>query len=338
MKLMKTLKKSISAILVGVMTVMSLSSAAAFAETTVSREEQISLLMDQRDKINVNILLNSELGLDTEDLNSEFENINRKLEQLGVEELTQQEVLEKVGESDGIMPYLDTPSSANGILWNSYRSTVNISGTNYDVQTIIATQDKDGPYSRLCSEKNIIISSSSGKSAGATEVLKALINNAIDIVVDGNNYAKYIKTAYDYGRAYLSGIQTNTIISNIKASYNTNAVTTVAFNYVKKSGESDNKQVYTFVSTKHEVTVGGMIPTFTYSNGETHPNIVYIPQTNCTSTADHYNNPYWAAKLYVDPLSSASFSYAEKINVYGLDNKVIDQYGDFCPSYISQVI
>lgn len=39
MKLMKTLKKSISAILVGVMTVMSLSSAAAFAETTVSREE-----------------------------------------------------------------------------------------------------------------------------------------------------------------------------------------------------------------------------------------------------------------------------------------------------------
>lgn len=155
MKLMKTLKKSISAILVGVMTVMSLSSAAAFAETTVSREEQISLLMDQRDKINVNILLNSELGLDTEDLNSEFENINRQLEQLGVEELTQQEVLEKVGESDGIMPYLDTPSSANGILWNSYRSTVNISGTNYDVQTIIATQDPNGPYSRLCSEKTL---------------------------------------------------------------------------------------------------------------------------------------------------------------------------------------
>lgn len=95
------------------------------------------------------------MGLDTEDLNSEFENINRQLEQLGVEELTQQEVLEKVGESDGIMPYLDTPSSANGILWNSYRSTVNISGTNYDVQTIIATQDPDGPYSRLCSEKTL---------------------------------------------------------------------------------------------------------------------------------------------------------------------------------------
>lgn len=162
-------------------------------------------------------------------------------------------------------------------------------------------------------------------------------DNLVNIAVNGTSYVKYIKTAYDYGKAYISGLNTSTVISNIKATYSCAFTTTVSFKYVKKAGESDSKQVYTFVSTKCEAAVGGMFPEFTYKNGETHPNIVYMPSTNCTSTSDRYNDTWLAAKLYVDPSYYGRFSYAKGINVNGIDGKTIDKYSGYCPSYISQI-
>lgn len=137
MNLKTKIKKVISILLAGAVSIMSLSTT-IFAKNDIDISEKISLLMDQRDKVNVNLILNEKMGLEVNELKNELTEINKQLAQLGVETLTEQEIQERFGNKDGITPYMDVPTSDN-VIWNSYRSTVSINGTNYDVQTITAT-------------------------------------------------------------------------------------------------------------------------------------------------------------------------------------------------------
>lgn len=51
------------------------------------------------------------MGQDTSSIESELEDVETQLTQYGVEFLTTQEVLERFGDDDGIMPYVSVPEN-----------------------------------------------------------------------------------------------------------------------------------------------------------------------------------------------------------------------------------
>ena len=304
------------------------------AESVVDEEAVIEELYDRRDKLNVSAILNQELGLDNTELVAEIDEIDVQLAQLGVEDLTSDEVMERFGNDEEIMPYVTKPSS-NNVNWKLDTSHMVVNGVTYEIQTLTATAKTDYS-SNLRETKEIVMQCNKNTTAGALNVLKVAANSLVNLVVSSNAGAKLAKTAYDYAKAFISGLSSTTTISDVKASYMIASSTTAKFKYVRKQSDPENSQKMTYASTKCEVAVQGSFPVFTYSNGQTHPNIVNF-NDRITATPNNFESDYNAVNRFINPEATPAFAYVNGVDIYGLEGKKITRVSTICPSYPAQV-
>lgn len=326
-------KKILSAALAAMMFAMSLSST-AFADTTTDDEELINVLMDQRDKINTTAILNSELGLDISDLEKDIDRIDVQLAALGVESLTPAEVQEHFGNSDIIVPYIATPVS-NSVNWTSKLSYMTVDGVTYEIQTLTATP-KASVSSNLRETKTLVMQTEKEWQAAALAMLKVKCNKTVALVANSNPVTSFLKTLYDYGKAFVQSLSTTTTVTDVVASYTYAAATTVSFKFVKEKGQSDSNQELTYISTKCEIAVSDSLPTFVESNGATHPNIVSFTD-NLKATPNGYDNNTHAVNGYIDPSYTPISAYVGSIDIYGLEGQKISTVSTICPTYIAQI-
>ena len=327
------MKRIISSLLSAIMLAVSLP-ITAYAESGGDKETIIEELFDKRDHLNVSIMLDQELGLDTLDLETEINNINAQLKELGVEQLTSEEVQERFGSCEDIIPYIEKPES-NTVNWFLDTDIQAANGVASDVQPLTATA-KTNVNSNLKGTKNITLQTKKNWTAGALKVLEVAANKLISFAISSNAGAKTAKTAYDYAKAYLSGISTTTEISDVEASYMVSYSTTVKFKFVKKRGQPESSQQMTFISTRCEVAVHGSFPVFTYKNGATHPNIISY-NDRIVATPSGYNSNENAVKLFIDPSYTPAFAYVGYIDIYGLEGQKVTTLSPICPSYPTQV-
>ncbi len=207
------------------------------------------------------------LALDYEENQSKIEQLDKKIEQLGVVTLSDEEVEEKskillktddgTGNSQRV-----TVSSAKDTQWTSVRQNTMYNGKEYQLQIIRGIAKNAN--STLVGEDYSDSKYSYGFVAGSKNVLKLVISNGISAAGD---IAAAGVTFYDVFSEFVSGMKPTSNIEGAKCTYNTSFSVEVVYIFVKYKGALDEDQVIcymgnivtaeTLVATASGITVDG---------------------------------------------------------------------------------
>ncbi len=294
------IKKVFSMSLVFVMLLSS--NIVAFANNMNSTEDQVEYLIDYRAEL---------LSLGKY---NELENIDQRLEALGVEFLTNLEVQSKAIDTSNGIARVSTPVMEN-VTWMSSRTNYTYNGVTYEIQTLTAQPKNHN--SNLIDLSNKAISSTYRWRAGAMNAISAIGMGALGEIPGASIYI----SVYNTLSSWLSGISPTTEISAADILYSVSNVTTATFKYVKVLGESDNRQSLTYISTKCVTAIGYQYPTLEYNDGSVTPNVIQGSQKLYT-TPNGYNSNYNAVRAYNDVYSQTR-ACVSRVKITGIESKTV---------------
>lgn len=300
-KIIKSLTTTILLILLFVTTV--------FAQSSFNNVNQIDILLEKRAEL-----------ISLEKWN-EIESIDKQLESLGVEKLTSGEVEKYFSNLSDTTPYVVPPAS-NNVTWLSSRTDYTYGGITYEIQTLIAQPNQND--SNLKERGNKSISSSYKWNAGSMDALSVIASSTVGEIPGASLYL----SVYDTVRSFISGISKTTEISDAEILYSYSHVSTISFKYVKIKGESDNRQVLTYISSKGTTAVGYQYPNFVYSGSSVKPNIIQGNRT-INSIPSGYNSNLNAVKAYNTPYGKREF--VKTVQITGLESKTVSKIYPICP-------
>lgn len=274
-------------------------------------KQQVEQLLDKRAEM---------LAVDDE---TQLEIIDNQLEALGVEHMTQTEVMEKFGNESQVMPYVSVPSSAN-VTWYSYTSYYMGADATYEVQSLYA-QPKNSS-SNLRTNQSAFLVASGGIKAGLLKMLGVIGREAASQIV----ILDIASSVYDLVNAYVSGVNTTTIVQDAQAMYDTTLVETVCFQYVKVKGQSDVYQSLAHISTKIDVNTEITIKTINGVNPG-NPKI----STGYQATPPGYANSEKAVNAYRN--AGSVNSYVKNVRVTGFNDQLIISMDPLAPAFPAHV-
>ncbi|PXW86015.1 hypothetical protein DES38_1261 [Streptohalobacillus salinus] len=291
-------------------------------ENSQAKEKKIHKLYDEKS----NLLLEEDVD------QKAIDKVNKKLEKLGVEFLSYEEVTEKFPKKDieELMPELSRDSSSDigiqvsvpsqyNVDWSTYRSSVYTDGKSYNVQRLVAQPNSYN--SNLKASGNTLLRSSYNWSAGSMNAVTTVGKSAAGSIPG----ASIALTVYDTAKNFVSGISRSTIVNDADISYTWAQSTTAVFSYVKLSSQSDNYQNLSYISTKVDVSVGYQYPEFVYSGGSVKPNIIqgnantsYVPSgyDSGFNAVDAYQSPYAKSRATVSRIDITGLEYDSVAYIY----------------------
>lgn len=294
----------------------------------ISRNRQIEELFDLKAK-----LLSND-NVDTNRLND----IDKQLEQLGVEKLTQSEVQKRFPSAkialvksneypvDTVIPQVVAPSKDN-VSWSTYRVLGLYNGKYYEVQKLIA-QPNTRPSCLKFTGARIITKNLNG-AAGVINVVK-LIAGEIPI------YGRWI-SFFDAVSGTVSAIsRQTTIVGNIQVTHTWSMVTTISYQYVKEEGKPDSTQNLTFVSSRLTGESGWEIPGFAYNNGTVYPNLIQGRESYQVIPAN-YDNTDLAIRGFVNTGAINTSAVVGYVNLIGLNESDITTIYPTVPIFPDQI-
>lgn len=305
---MKKLKRTIGVLLAVLMLVPSVLVQAGEGEIILDEvPDEIEKLLEQR------------AGLVMLGEYDELDDIDCRLEELGIHKLSEQEAMEFITEHSDISTYVTKPSDG-AITWYTGRETLTYNGTDYEIQTLLATPNaKDSSLKGALSGSGKELNSTYQWQAAAMNLLKTTATGYLGQKISGFEKAW---TAYELIKPFVTALQPTSEVISTTVMYSYSWTATVSFKYVKKVGESDDYQAMTYVSSKCEAVVAWNCPTFYCdATGVAHPDILQGKQ-NLSGRAVGYNSNYNAVKAYVDPTAPRS-TYVNYIEVTGIEEKTV---------------
>lgn len=288
---------------------------------SINTEKQIQQIYDERASV---------LAERKEGYLQKYDELGKELESLGVKFLTPEEVQEKMeiakrtyqdSYPDSVSPYVVSPSN-NNYAWSSFRNTWVKNGVTYEVQHL--TAEATSRPSILWETGGIVIEKNNS--------FQAAVQNLAITVAKAGASALYEPigiaiSVYDAVKDLINdaNFDKQTEVTNIMANYTYGWYESIDFMYVKKVGESDDKQKLTFISSSVSGSMSWTIPKFTYkkSSGAIQSLSFSTSQKsfNYYDTTAHRNGSF-AVAAYLDPYAprNAYVTYAE---MKGIDNKTV---------------
>lgn len=263
----------------------------------------------------------------------ELDEIDQRLEALGVTKLSSKELQKQFINTPNIVsqkpflnikPNVSTPSAKN-VVWMSSRQNYTYAGKTYEIQTLIAQPNEYNSNLKKIGHK--AISSTYKWAAGAKEVLSISGESLVGLIP----YSNIPLTFYDCVSGFIQGISRTTEISDVEIMYSYAHTTTASFKYVKLKGQSDNNQRLTYISTKGTTVVGYQIPKFVASGITVQPNVIQGNRTR-NLVPNGYNSNLNAVKAYTD-IFAPTRAYVDKVKITGMESKVTSEIYPICPQF-----
>ena len=234
----------------------------------------------------------------------EVEELDRQLEELGVEHLTSEEVYERFGGDEAVVPYVNKPDMDN-VKWTLSKTTSKYNGIIYEIQTLIAQPNHKNSGLRIYGGK--VILANGDMAAGVAEAIKVVASAAVGFI---NKEAGIILTVYDTIKAVITKASKTMMISSAHIVYSYAFSETASFKYVKIKGRPDIEQQLTYISTKGTLAAGYQYTDLVCKNNFAMPNIIqgkiktmtYIPRgyNDTKNAVIAYGNPYPRTEACID--------------------------------------
>ena len=280
-------------------------------------EEVIVHDLARNQRIDELFYLRGQLEAKFEENIEEILRIDQELQQLGVETLTNAEVMSKMDNTALPMVELPTSPSTN---WTSRRVMVTYAGQHYDLQIIEAVPTSTSSW--LWKTNAVVSHTAEGFMAGALSVFDARLRSAVGSVpiVGGvvTAYDAFAEIAEMHNIAYSE----TTIVESATGVAIIDMKTHMKFIYVKGYGSGDNMQLLSYVGNSVYYLITSTTSQPFMINGELQPKHVTVPY-EATEESDYYTDysvpvkTYYQLRNYVAPAVTVDYSF-ETLDVYVL--------------------
>ena len=249
----------------------------------------------------------AELTRNYEENENRINEIDMELESLGVQEISELEAKNKLTEGNELSPYVVLPTSST-VKWTSYRQQTSYRGQMYEMQIIRAVPKTTN--SSLYKTLAVVDHQATSATSNVLKLTKVGASTAVgSIPIIGTA----IVTFYDVFNTIISGLSTNTVISDVSANYTTGITANYLYVWVKKVGQiDDGNQLLSYIGNYVTVDTNIAISDMFEVNGNM---VASVPSRNFsqTLTSEYYNSGY---------MDRACNVYWEHIN----NDNVINEY------------
>ncbi|MCI9078137.1 MAG: hypothetical protein HFH68_04295 [Lachnospiraceae bacterium] len=252
------------------------------------------------------------LAKDYEENQKEIEQLDKKIEQLGVVTLSEKEIEEKsklISKTGGDIENSQrvAVSSAKDTRWTSVRQNTVYNGKEYQLQIIrgIPTSENSTLYKKDTSYSK----SSSGFVAGSKNVLRLAISEGVSAT---GTVASSAITFYQAFSEFISGLKPTSSVGETECTYTTAISVEVVYIFVKYKGALDEDQVICYMGNSVEGTTAVSTPTGTNIDGKFMPD-VSSKKYSYTMNSEGYN-------LSSSYACEAFYNYNRKYNYHYLYN------------------
>lgn len=235
--------------------------------------------------------LRSLLSVDFDKNLEQIEEIDRQLEALGVEEITQEEVAEKLGVAkDSSIKSRIAVSSSSTVKWTSVREQYVYQGKSYELQIIRGVPNESyGESWRVDTQAR---KTNAGFVAASKNALKVITSKILGQLPKVGGAISTAKTFFDVFNGIISGLSTTSTIEGVDSVYMTSMKGEFLYVFVKYSGDVDaGNQIlgYGGSTVQYETSININQPL--KINGQWTPNISVAKVTG-TITSPYYSSGY----------------------------------------------
>lgn len=277
------------------------------AETIYDTEEEKVVNSHTIKTIDNLYTLRHELAVNFEENQNKIAEIDARLAELGVDELSAEEIAIKMGI---VSPRVTVPTSSKDS-WTSVRQVTVYNGNRYELQIIRAVPKSSS--STLLGSNLSYDKCSYGFIAGAKNVLKVAASAVIGAV--SGDVGTVGITFYDAFKGLISGLSSASSVGAVNCSYTTSYSVEQIYVYVKYEGASDNDQVLCYAGDAVSLATVIAIPTSVEVNGVLKP-AVETNKINYKVTSEGYS-------IYMNYACRGFYNYNLQYNfqyLYSLGN------------------
>lgn len=272
--------------------------------------------------------------------------VDFKLTQKGASFLTKDQVAQQfpdqfaaeilTSENSIVIPRIEVPEPDESEVteWISCRTTYSTGGTTYEIQKLYAQpKSQNSPLTNMGSR---IVGDNNIYEAAVYDVLDTVAVAIVDGLLEELPGASITLTLFDVAQSFVGGLTETTEVEGLNISYTWSSITTAAFAYVKRVGQSDDEQRLALISTKAQTVAGYQIPRFYYTTVQgsniLSPGIIQGDRT-ITSIAPGYDNDALAVTAYKTATGGLLHRYVDRVNISaGISTTVVNIY-PLCPRY-----
>lgn len=198
--------------------------------------------------------IRSSLSLEFDKNKDEIEEIDKRLEQLGVEEISQSEVEEKLGIATNNKARISVSSNSN-VKWTSARENYVYRGKSYELQVVRGVPTDGTSSLKRTAGTDKVFSASSRFCASAKNISRVIVNSVAGKIPVIGGTLSTLQTFYDVFKNTISGLTSTTMIEPVECTYIINYVTSYKFVFVKYSGDADaGNQILGYVGNDIDYT------------------------------------------------------------------------------------
>lgn len=255
-----------------------------------------------------------------QELESNETSLENDLKVLGVKKLSQKEVKEHFSDPDVITAQTIVPPSTSAINWYAYNYTYYKNNVSYAVMDLYA-QGLNG-------NSNLAVGANGAVLYSNKEILVKNITNIASMYVQKAIGQIPVVSWLPYEFLFSN----NTNVTNNSHVITHRSLSTVCFNYVKLTGQSDDYLDLTFRSNM--ITVASSHTLAGYNNGSP-----YSKTTDRTQTtyADNYSSAAYAVNAYISYAYNPSRSYIDSYSFYNPDRSKSIKYYVVTPEFPAQI-
>lgn len=276
------MKKIMASILVGILCILNVTPINAQQNNTYGQED---ILYKERAK----------LCIDYDKNRKEIEEIDKRLETLGVEEIPEEEVVEILKEVENysleeIPALMIAVPRENGVKWTSSRRISIYNGKKYEIQELRAIPSSAN--SSLQTTTSTVTKSATGVTA-RRNLAKIFVTSVLGNIPGVGGELSTGITIYQALKGLYNDLKETETINNIKASYVHRLGVEYTLVFVKPYGMPDaGNQVLCYAGNNIQVNANITLPTFSY-DGKTFSTGLKTQTYKGTVTSPNYDGNRW---------------------------------------------
>lgn len=240
------------------------------------------------------------------DLDDQIEDLERSLQELDVEILSDDQINEMMGD-DGVRAVV--PGSTSSLKWYSSRATYTYWGQEYMVHRVYAQALSSASNLAVIDSGSTLYDCEDVVITENTDILSIYVSKAVGLV-PWLSYLPYELTGGTF--TYLSG----TVDEVCSATYS--IMGTVCFSYVYPIEDGDDWEMLSFVSTSFKMAAAVSVAGVQNEN----PYAYTYDEINGTTASTNYSSLEMAVQAYVNGASAPRNSYVDYIQFKGPDGKL----------------
>ncbi len=338
-------RKMIALILIFVMLVP-LSSAVAADElsTSIQTEEQDIVIIhdpEKNDRIEALLALRGKLELDYEANTDAIAFIDVQLQQLGIENVSNAEIMSKLGM---VAPAIEIPST-DYVRWTSRRLVVTYHGQHFELQIYEAfachneSPLLDSTAHVETEPKTVRVAVDTALRICAAHAMQGIVDLAAEAEQEflGTSYIEMAQLSYDITTALMEAMSTSETIENVEGTAQAAISTRMRYIFVKPYQTPDEgNQVLSYIGNTVTYEIGTMTTVWEFTEDDAIPHIFHTNLTGSLSSPyyddfseaakNHFNYRYGGITTFYDRyyLDEITFEFFGTEYVHEINNVWID--------------